>query len=208
MDLLRIDRVRKALNQFNPIKLGLGEMRSASVLLLLDDSMGKENIDVILTRRANFLGVHSGQVAFPGGGTSLVDSSAADTALREAEEEIELHRENVELLGPLSDMITISDFHITPFVGYLLHNQEFAANPMEVDRVFCVPLAVLADLSRWEREQHTYKGQEVALWHLHYDGEDIWGVTAHILFEFLRVIGLPTPEVSIWNVEKSVSEKG
>jgi 8-oxo-dGTP pyrophosphatase MutT (NUDIX family) len=195
MAALEIASIRTAFATFEPMLFDAQEMRCASVLLLLEENP-EHGLDVVFTRRSSALGVHSGQVAFPGGGM-MQGESLKETALREAQEEITLVREHVDVFARLSDMITITDFHVTPFVGYLAKHQSFLPNPEEVARVFRIPLAVLAEPNKWVQKPYTYAGKSIDLWHLYYDGEDLWGVTARILFEFLRAIGLPSPIDSI-----------
>ncbi|MDP7039240.1 MAG: CoA pyrophosphatase [Myxococcota bacterium] len=195
MAALDIALIRERFTTFAPMLFDRGEMRCASVLLLLEENP-EHGLDVVFTRRSSALGVHSGQVAFPGGGM-MQGESLKETALREAQEEIALLREHVDVFARLSDMITITDFHVTPFVGYLAKQQSFLANPEEVARVFRIPLAVLAEPSKWVQKPYTYAGKTIDLWHLYDDGEDLWGVTARILFEFLGAIGLPSPIDSI-----------
>ena len=195
MAALDIASIRGQFATFAPKLFEAGGRRCASVLLLLEKNPG-HGLDVVFTRRSSALGVHSGQVAFPGGG-AMPGELLKQTALREAQEEIALVEKNVDVFARLSDMITITDFHVTPFVGYLSTVQDFLPSPDEVARVFRIPLDVLADPGMWTQKPYLYAGKSIPLWHLYYDDEDLWGVTARILFEFLRVIGLPSPEDSI-----------
>ena len=191
MAAMTIGKIAEHLGRFKPRSIDSEEMRRAAVLLLLRENAEK-SLSVVLTRRAEKMGIHSGQVALPGGGL-WEDESPKQAALREAHEEIGLLPDNVEVIGRLSDMITVTHFHVAPMVGWLKSDQEFIPEPAEVARVFDVPLSVLAAPYNWEKKPYVYNDTNIMLWHLYYDGEDIWGVSARILFEFLEVLGLPSP---------------
>ena len=100
------------------------------------------DIEVILTLRTESLPTHKGQVAFPGGRFGpRYDESLVDTALREAEEEIGLRRGDVEIVGSLPDVQTMSSrFVITPLVGRIPADYPFVLDPGEVAEVFAMPL--------------------------------------------------------------------
>ena len=100
---------------------------------------------MLLTQRTAHLKSHSGQVSFPGGKAEPHDPSAEDTALREAQEEIGLERERVELLGRLSRYHTRTGFRVTPVVGIVSPPIELKPDVQEVAEVFEVPLSFLLD---------------------------------------------------------------
>ncbi len=136
---------------------------------------------VILTKRASGLAHHPGQVAFPGGKVDAGDGSPEAAALREAEEEIGLPRHAVEILGRLPAHETVTGFSVTPVLAHV--TRPFVARPEagEVDEVFVVPLAYLADPASFRIESRRWRGVQrfyyVAPWGPHY----IWGATARIL---------------------------
>jgi 8-oxo-dGTP pyrophosphatase MutT (NUDIX family) len=115
-------------------------MSRAAVLLGL---VMRDEPMVLLTRRANHMSTHSGQVAFPGGKVDPEDTDVRHTALREAHEEVGLNPALVHVLGELPTYTTGSAFVITPVVGLVEPGFEAVANPSEVAQVFEVPLSFL-----------------------------------------------------------------
>jgi 8-oxo-dGTP pyrophosphatase MutT (NUDIX family) len=168
--------------------------RPAAVLLPLFDEGGEARL--VLTKRPDTMPSHRGEIAFPGGKIDPgVDRDARDAALREAEEEIGLSPEAVEVIAALPMIGTIAGgFMISPFVGILDGRPHLRADPREVDRVFDVPLSeLLADgVYREERWGGDQGGTEHAVAFFELDDETIWGATARILTGFLaRVLGVP-----------------
>ncbi len=161
--------------------------RAASVLIPLT-RVGAE-WHIIYTRRTDIVEHHKGQVSFPGGAADPQDASPEDTALREAEEEIGLHRGDVRVLGRLATMLTVTNFIITPVVGIFQWPYAFTVHTIEVDRVFTLPLAWLADRQNWQEFIRQETGRTV-ITYFPYDGELLWGATARMTVEFIRAMGL------------------
>jgi len=137
---------------------------------------------VLLTRRTAHLRNHSGQVSFPGGRIDPGDASPEAAALREAQEEIGLDPDHVELLGRLPDHHTSSGFIITPVLGILSPGFTTLASAEEVDAIFTLPLAVLLDPEAPVR--HTAGLRDYWVWpHPEFH---IWGATARILLHLAQ----------------------
>jgi 8-oxo-dGTP pyrophosphatase MutT (NUDIX family) len=161
--------------------------RLAAVLVPLTYVDGDWHI--LYTRRADTVEHHKGQVSFPGGATDPEDTSPEDTALREADEEIGLRRADVRLLGRLGEMLTVTNFHVTPVVGVFPWPYAFTVHTIEVGRVFTLPLAWLADRNNWQEFVRRETGRSV-ITYFPYDGELLWGATARMTVEFIRALGL------------------
>ena len=144
---------------------------------------------IILTLRTEHLKTHAGQVSFPGGRVELVDASAEETALREAQEEIGLRPERVEVLGRLSPYDTITGFRVDPVVGWIEPPVTYTPDPFEVAEVFEVPLRTVLDLRNYRRESHHRDDVRRTFYVLTYDGHRIWGATAGMLVSLARVVG-------------------
>lgn len=125
-------------------QLGLREPALAAVLIpiVLRGSQG-QHPHVLLTQRTMHLSSHAGQIAFPGGKADIEDTSIEHTALREAQEEVGLSPDLVQVIGTLPNYITGTAFHITPVVGLVSSEIQVKPNPHEVDDVFEVPLNFL-----------------------------------------------------------------
>lgn len=163
------------------------EPAHASVLVGL---VQREQPMVLLTERTAHLSTHSGQVAFPGGRADPEDATPADTALREAEEEVGLAREFVEVLGTLPTYVTGSSFIITPVVALVRPDCVLHPNPYEVADLFEVPLAFLLDPANHRRHVFDRDGVHREWFSMPYQDGDknrfIWGATAGMLRNFYR----------------------
>ena len=159
----------------------------ASVLIAV---VLREQPTVLLTERTAHLSTHSGQVAFPGGRVDPEDATPADTALREAEEEVGLAREFVEVLGTLPTYVTGSSFIITPVVALVRPDCVLHPNPYEVADLFEVPLAFLLDPANHRRHVFDRDGVHREWFPMPYQSGDkthfIWGATAGMLRNFYR----------------------
>ena len=166
-------------------------LKCAAVLMPL--TWREEAWHLVFTRRTDTVESHKGQVSFPGGGCDTNETSAEQTALREAEEEIGLHARDVCILGQLNDMVTITRYQVSPVVGIIPWPYKFLMSPREVSRVFTIPLTWLAQPENWEEHHATPKGAPrsfpVVIYHP-YDGEILWGASARMTLELLRVIGM------------------
>jgi 8-oxo-dGTP pyrophosphatase MutT (NUDIX family) len=148
-------------------------------------------LTMLLTQRTDHLSDHAGQVSFPGGRAEEQDSSPIETALRETEEEIGLHRRHVEIVGVLPDYLTGTGYRITPVVALVTPPFELAADPNEVAEIFEVPLSFLMDGANHQRmsiDLPEGAGQR-SFYAMPYQRFFIWGATAGMLrnlFHFLR----------------------
>ena len=152
--------------------------RTAAVLVPLLDQPEPE---IVLTRRAEHLPQHPGQVSFPGGAAEQADSSAVQTALREAFEEIGLPPAAVKPIGFLDRMDTISDYRVLPVVALVTPPVSWILDEREVAEVFTVPLSVVLNVERYESRIFEKHGHEYTIYTLHWQGHVIWGATAAML---------------------------
>jgi 8-oxo-dGTP pyrophosphatase MutT (NUDIX family) len=143
---------------------------------------------VILTQRPNWLRSHAGQVAFPGGKIDADDASPVDAALREAQEELALSRDHVDVLGEADIYYSGSGYRISPVIGVIPPDLPLIANPDEVEDWFEVPLDFLLNPANLEKKQAVWQGQNRHYYDMDWQGRRIWGVTAGIIANLARRI--------------------
>jgi len=184
-----IETIRDSLSKWNPILIDNPEdlYTHASVLIPLFKEDGQYK--VLFTRRTNKVERHKGQISFPGGAVDEEDSSVEETALREAFEEIGLLQKDVNLLGRVDDLITVTDFIVHPFVGEIPFPYSFAINAHEVDSIITIPMSIFLEKGATtgvsiEVDGFTYDGP-----YFRYQGQTVWGATARIMENFVEIIG-------------------
>ena len=155
------------------------EIRPAAVLVPVVKR--EHGLTVLFTRRTAHLNDHAGQISFPGGRSEPGDKSAAETALREAAEEIGLAPAQVEVLGELSQYVTVTGYRVTPVVGLVTPPLELRLDEFEVAEVFEVPLEFLLDPANHQRNSVVHEGRERLYYAIPYQQYYIWGATAGML---------------------------
>lgn len=152
--------------------------RPAAVLVPV---VARDPLTVLFTLRTSHLKAHAGQVSFPGGKVEKSDTGPADTALREAEEEIGLERGLVEPLGFLDTYRTGTGYAVMPLVALVDPGYRARPDPNEVADVFEVPLGFLMEPANARLETRFWRGADRRYYALTYDARDIWGATAGML---------------------------
>ncbi len=153
-------------------------LRAAAVLVPVIEHLHGPH--VLLTRRAEHLGTHSGQVAFPGGKIDPGETPA-EAALREAEEEVGLDRSHVSVAGYLDAYETGTGFRILPVVAFVTPGFSLTISPHEVAEAFEVPLGFLMDPANHQRHSAVWRGKRREYYAMPYNGHYIWGATAGML---------------------------
>lgn len=143
---------------------------------------------VLLTQRTETLRDHPGQISFPGGRVEPEDRSPADTALREAEEEIGLSSRHVEILGYLPEYRTSTGFRVTPVVAIVTPPFVLHPDPGEVAEVFEVPFSFLMDAANHRQHAVHYRGSLRHYFAMPYGEYFIWGATAGIIVTLQRAL--------------------
>jgi 8-oxo-dGTP pyrophosphatase MutT (NUDIX family) len=182
-----LDDVRRAVAEHEPARPvpDVPTARPTAVLVPVFEIDGEARL--VLTKRPDTMPSHQGQIAFPGGKyEAALDASLADTALREAEEEIALGRGHVDIVGRLDGVGTMaSQFVITPFVGTLDGPVDFVAHPREVVSVFDVSVRELLGDAVFRRERWGRGEMHLDMDFYELPGETVWGATARILTNLL-----------------------
>ncbi|MDY1038246.1 CoA pyrophosphatase [Lelliottia sp. CFBP8978] len=174
--LLRPQVNREALNS-----------RQAAVLIPV---VRREQPGLLLTKRSSHLRKHAGQVAFPGGAVDATDASLIAAALREAQEEVAIPPESVDVIGVLPPVDSVTGFQVTPVVGIIPPNLRYHANVDEVSAVFEMPLAEALRLGRYHPLDIQRRGHDHRIWLSWYQHYFVWGMTAGIIRELALQIGL------------------
>jgi 8-oxo-dGTP pyrophosphatase MutT (NUDIX family) len=184
-----IDQIRSRLDAYTPNLIPADGRPLAAVLIPL--LRIRDEYHVVLTKRTNRVEHHKGEISFPGGARDPEDADLVATALRESHEEIGLHPKHVEVLGRLDDFVTVSRFHVTPWVGLIDPDASpypWRPQEREVAEVLEVPLPHLLDpanlvLDRRQLPDGRLTTTESFQWGKHL----VWGATARILRNFLEV---------------------
>jgi 8-oxo-dGTP pyrophosphatase MutT (NUDIX family) len=156
-----------------------GPLKQAAVLIPLVAT--DDGARVLMTRRADSLARHTGQIAFPGGRLDPGET-AVEAALREAWEEVALDPAVVTVLGLSDAYETGTGYLVTPVVGWLEAMPILTPSPDEVAEVFEVPWNVLMDPAMLKRDHlETPTGARRWFWSVTYEDRYIWGVTAGIV---------------------------
>lgn len=145
-------------------------------------------VELLFTKRTEQVETHKGQISFPGGMVDEGDRDITATAIREANEEIGIHNDDLEVVGLLSDIATPSGFIITPVVAFLRPEVAFTLNWAEVAEVFHVPLTFFAGAGRARQEFRVVQGEQREVWHYDTGRHIIWGATAAIVRSLLAAL--------------------
>lgn len=162
-----------------------GDAKLGGVLVLLYPPLnGSEELNFVLTKRADTVADHKGQISLPGGAKEPGET-LEEAALREAQEELNVDTNAIQPIGRLATLyIFPSDFEVHPTVAYTPGRPAFKPNPTEVAEVLEMPLnALLEDQTKVE-ERWTIRDIEMDVPFYHLNGHAIWGATAMMLSEF------------------------
>ena len=148
-----------------------------------------DNPGLVFTERRSDLRRHAGEISFPGGRRDQGET-LRETALREAEEEIGLSSENVEIAGALPPIGTfVTNYKVHPFVGMIEKGMRFEPNPAEVESVLVASLDDLA--AGYEKRRLVRRGVPIKTDTYLVSEKLIWGATARILADLFRHLGRP-----------------
>ncbi len=167
--------------QINP-----SDLRPAAVLIPL--MAGPNGLEVVFTKRSTAMRNHPGQISFPGGKQDETDSSLSHTALREAEEEINLPQKEVKIIGALPKHLTVSSFLVHPYVGLVPDDFKSKHSKQEVSEVFTAPLDHLLQPANYQIQGRIWQGLPRYYFAVPYGPYYIWGATARMLRMFADIL--------------------
>lgn len=181
------ERIRHILSQHEKRRIiDLNAVPSA-VLIPIFEKNGEDHI--LFTKRTAMVEHHKGQISFPGGRRDIEDETLLQTALRESLEEVGIHPKDVDVLGDLDDEKTyVSNYVISPYVGFIPYPYQFVTSPEEVERLLEVPVSVLLDKSNFRQEIQTSGNKRYRAYFYQYGNEVIWGATSRILKRLINLV--------------------
>lgn len=174
-----LNQLINSVQQYDPRTIDQPSLLQAGVLVAITDEIDPK---LILTRRADHLNTHSGEVAFAGGKQDATDPDIVFTALREAHEEINLCSDQVKIIGPLDQVVSRFGYVVTPIVGLIPADLEFIANLDELDAIFKVPLRFFLESEPYEY----FERGNISIPSFQYEEFRIWGLTAMMITEMLN----------------------
>ena len=171
------ERPGKVLNLPGP------QLRESAVLAPLFVRGGEPWL--LFTKRPTTLRRHAGQIAFPGGARDEEDRTLLHTALRETYEELGIPEAQIQVLGMLDEIPTVTSFRVIPFVGVIPEGFPYRPSPEEISELIEVPVKALLAANLPRVEHWNVSGGEREIYFYDYGTHTIWGATARILKDLL-----------------------
>jgi 8-oxo-dGTP pyrophosphatase MutT (NUDIX family) len=179
------EKIAKALRARSPQAIAGNGHKPAAVLIPIQER--RDGDYLVLTKRADHLRTHKGQISFPGGRVDAGDADVIETALRESREEIGLDPTCVRILGRLDEFTAGYGLVVTPVIGVIPADCEFRIDPAETTAVASVPIRSLMEPPNFTMNDYLSPGGHPS-YHFYINGWDVWGVTARIIVQFLELI--------------------
>ena len=170
----------------DPLDPHLSDFEAITPAAVLVAVVDRPEPTVILTVRPETMRRHAGQIAFPGGRIDPGDDGPVAAALREAEEEIGLPPDAVEVIGLADCYRTVTGFEVTPVVGVVPPGLSLTPHPGEVADVFEAPLHYLLQPRHQVVRTAMWRGRERSYYEIDYEGRRIWGATAAMIVNLSR----------------------
>ena len=180
-----MERLRRLLQGRRRLILPSGPVPAAVLLPLLH---GDGSWKILLTQRTEHLTHHGGEISFPGGVSQGDDHDLLTTALRECWEEVGIRPEDVEILGALDDIVSVHNYLVTPFVGVIPSPYPFTVSHDEIERLIVIPVAELLRPEIYRVEDWSWKGRQMPVSFFTSGEDEVWGLTAAILRQFLDLM--------------------
>ena len=161
--------------------------------------------DLVLIHRSDRGSRHRGEMSFPGGKFEpLIDKSLQDTALREAEEEIGVLKNNIKIIGCLDDFPTMTRYIITPFIGVITKEQKLMRQESEVQRILRIPINFFTNKQKFREQTVDIDGNKFPVFYFNYEDKvlkkryTVWGATAYMIVNFIeKVYGVTLSELGL-----------
>jgi len=144
---------------------------------------------MLLTRRTDGVETHKGQISFPGG-MREENETLLETALRETFEEVGIGNGHIEPLGRFHDYVSITEYRVTPFVGFVQTPFKTKRQVKEVAEILHVPFSVFLDPGKRRVEWNKHPGRDPDVYFYSHENQEIWGLTARIIKDFFETLNL------------------
>ena len=181
-----IDQIRNILS--SRVRKVINNLSFARAAVLVPLYKKGEDCHLLFTKRTDKVKYHKGEISFPGGVFDEEDSELEKTALREAFEEVGLKEKDVQIIGALDDIVTITGFIITPFVGLFPYPYPFKVSEIEIAELIEAPLSFFLKGDCYSEQVIFRMDREEMVDVFQYENHIIWGATARILKQFLDLI--------------------
>ncbi len=145
-----------------------------------------KKLHLLITRRADHLKNHPGQYSFPGGHIEEGDKAPLDAALRETEEEIGVRSSDIKILGRLDDVVSVTNFHLSPFLGIVPFMEHYPFDKNEVASVHIIPLNIFSEPPRVA--YYHWNGEKKKSYLYKYGEVEIFGVTAKVIHNLMNIL--------------------
>lgn len=180
-----LEELRRLLAARPALEIVAPQYRRAAVLIPL--IRNGDHWSVLFTRRAENLAAHSGQISFPGGAAED-EEPLEQAAVREAQEEVGIRPEDVEIIGRLDDLVTNSGYLVAPFAGVIHKPVPYVIQETEVVEAFEVPIDALLDPRKPEVRYVPFRNRQYPAYYYVHDQYEIWGLTGRMLKSFLDLV--------------------
>lgn len=147
-----------------------------------------ENCYVLFTKRSLNVEAHKGEISFPGGLLEQEDKTLLDCALRETEEELGIRKEDVKVLGELSEILTLTGFKIKPYVGWIDSGISFKVNQDEIEELIELELMKFLEKERLRVENFQRGGKPYPIYYFNFGEVIVWGATAKIMKNLIEAL--------------------
>ncbi len=196
MDDATAASIRRVLTENPPRRIDDSSQIPAAVMLLLYPK--GDDYCVLLNKRTQLVEHHKGEISFPGGRMDNDDASLLDTALRETHEEMGVVPDDVRILGQVDDMPTNTNYLMSTFVGTIPSPYPFRPSGIEVAEILEAPVSKLRDPRSFKFEVRLVQGQPLESPEFNYLEHKVWGATARVLNNFLRMLDKVPDEEAPW----------
>lgn len=180
-----ISHIRERLTAYKPQDINCVRSIWASVIIPIHEI--DNELYITLTKRAQTVRHHKGEVSFPGGMFEEKDGDRMVTGIRECCEEIGVKEKDLEILGRVDDMYTMTGFCIRPYVASIPYPYAFKTNPKEVAYIISLPFRILRNVSPI-LEEAELRGHVEMVPSFYFEGNRIWGATCRILLRLRWII--------------------